>query len=46
MLKEINVLDILIPGKDIYLRQLIKKIDLNSEIKNLSHSDSNLVLNI
>ena len=43
---ENNVLDIMIPGRDIYLRQLIRDIDLTGEVKNLNHSDSKLILNI
>jgi hypothetical protein len=36
----------MIPGRDIYLRQLIRDIDLTGEVKNLNHSDSKLILNI
>ncbi len=41
-----NILDIMVPGRDIYLKQLIKNVKLNSEVKNLNHSDGKLILNI
>jgi len=41
-----NILDIMVPGRDIYLKQLIKDIKLNSEVKNLNHSDGKLILNV
>lgn len=43
---ENNILDIMVPGRDIYLKQLIKNIELIWEVKSLIHSDSKLILNV
>ncbi len=43
---ENSILDIQIPWRDIYLKQLIKKVDIKWEVKSLIHSDSKLILNI
>ena len=45
-IKNNNILDIMIPWRNIYLKQLIKSVELKWEVKNLSHVDSNLILNI
>jgi HAE1 family hydrophobic/amphiphilic exporter-1 len=41
-----NILDLIIPWRDIYLKQVIKSVELNWEVKNLSHADANLVLTV
>ncbi len=41
-----NILDLIIPWRDIYLKQVIKSVKLNWEVKNLSHADANLVLTV
>jgi len=41
-----NLLDIMVPWRDIYLKQLIKETSLVWEVKSLIHSDSKLILNI
>ncbi|MDD2870457.1 MAG: efflux RND transporter permease subunit [Candidatus Gracilibacteria bacterium] len=43
---ENNILDIMVPGRDIYLKQLIKNIELVGEVKSIIHTDSKLILNI
>ncbi|MFK7780321.1 MAG: efflux RND transporter permease subunit [Candidatus Gracilibacteria bacterium] len=43
---ENNILDIMVPGRDIYLKQLIKDVVIVGEVKSLIHSDSKLILNI
>ncbi len=42
----LNILDILIPWRDIYVKDLIKSVKLKWEVKSLTHSDWKLVLNI
>jgi hypothetical protein len=37
---ENNILDIQVPWRDIYLKQLIKKVDIKWEVKSLIHSDA------
>ena len=41
-----NILDIMIPWRDIYLNQVIKSVKLNWEVKNLNHINWKLVLKI
>lgn len=43
---ENDILEIIVPWRDIYLKQLIKKIALNWEVKSLIHSDWKLILNV
>lgn len=43
---ENNILDIMVPGRDIYLKQLIKNIELVWEVKSIIHTDSKLILNV
>jgi len=43
---ENNILDIQVPWRDIYLKQLIKKVDIKWEVKSLIHSDAKLILSI
>ena len=45
-LSNINILDIMIPWRDIYLNQVIKSVKLNWEVKNLNHINWKLVLKI
>ena len=45
-IKEEDIFNIIVPWRDIYLKQLIKDIKLEWEVKSLIHSDSKLVLNI
>ncbi len=44
--ENINILDIMIPWRDIYLKQLTKSVELKWEVKNISHADSNWVLSV
>jgi multidrug efflux pump subunit AcrB len=37
-----NILEIMVPGRDIYLKQLIKEVELIWEVKSLIHADSSL----
>ncbi len=41
-----NILDIMVPWRDIYIKDLIKSMKINWEIKNISHTNWKLVLNI
>ncbi len=41
-----NILDIIVPWRDIYIKDLIKKVKIWWEVKNISHSDWDLVLNV
>jgi len=41
-----NILDILVPWRDIYLKQLVKKVKLVWEVKSLNHVNSRLILNV
>ena len=45
-LSNINILDIMIPWRDIYLNQVIKSVKLNWEVKNFNHINWKLVLKI
>ncbi len=41
-----NILDIIVPWRDIYLKQLIKDVKINWEVKSINHSNARLVLNV
>jgi multidrug efflux pump subunit AcrB len=44
--KEDSIFNIIIPWRDIYLKQLVKDIKLVWEVKSLIHADSKLILNV
>ncbi len=41
-----NILDIIIPWRDIYLKDLVKDIKVNWELKSISHNKWKLILNV
>lgn len=43
---ETDIFNIIVPWRDIYLKQLIKDIKLEGEVKSLIHADSKLILNV
>ncbi len=43
---EKNILDLMVPWRDIYLKQLILDTQISWEVKSLIHSDAKLILNI
>lgn len=45
-INEEDIFNIIIPWRDIYLKQLIKDIKLDGEVKSLLHADSKLILNV
>jgi len=41
-----DILNIIVPWRDIYLKQLIKNVEIKWEVKSLNHSNARLILNV
>jgi len=41
-----DILNIIVPGRDIYLKQLIKNVSIKWEVKSINHSNARLILNV